>query len=153
MFIPTNEIISGARAALSLVCNWSSTLLHCHKFYLEFWQMIRCLIWLTCTLCPADQRGSRCSGAPLPRPGEQDTDAVLCVWLQMPNLIGKWAHTVSLCPRGLAGPVLDFPSNDWSIPYDGVSVELDDQIGRACPQELRGCNRRWGHCKEHHVIK
>jgi len=103
------------------------------------------MIRLTCALCPADQRGSRCPRPPLPGPGEQDADAVLRVRLQMPNLIGERAHAVSLRPRGLAGPVLDLPPDDRSVPHDGVGVELDDQIGGACPQELRGGNRCGGH--------
>lgn len=107
----------------------------------------------TCTLRPADQRGSRRSGAPIAGPGEQDTDVVLCVRLQVPNLVGEWAHTMSLCPRRLAGSVLDFPTNDWSISHDGVGVELDDQIRGARPQELWGCNRSRGHCKrEGHIV-
>ncbi|TNN86144.1 hypothetical protein EYF80_003561 [Liparis tanakae] len=59
----------------------------------------------------------------------------------MPDLIGERAHAVSLRPRGLAGPVLDLPPDDRSVPHDGVGVELDDQIGGAGPQQLRGGNR------------
>lgn len=103
---------------------------------------------LTCTLGPAGQRGPRRSRPPVAGPGEQDADAVLGVRLQVPDLIGQRAHTVSLRPRGLAGPVLDLPPDDRSIPHDGVGVELDDQIGGACAQQLGGsywCRR---HCNK-----
>lgn len=140
-FIPTNEITYCATAALSCVFVPET----------HFWR-IHCLIQLTCTLRPADQRRSRCSGTAVPWPGKQNTDAVLSVWLQMPNFIGEWAHTVSLRPHGLAGPVLDFPPNDWSVPDYGVGVELDDQIRGACPQELWGSDWCWGHCNKEYLV-
>lgn len=115
---------------------------------MEFEKFIQRFIWLACTFCPADQGWPRCSSAALPGPGEQDTDVVLCVWLQMPYLIGKRANTMSLRPCGLAGSVLYFPPNDWAIPHNGVGVKLDDQICGACPQELGGCNRCRGDCKK-----
>lgn len=100
----------------------------------------------TCTLGPADQGGSRSSGAPVPGPGQQDADVVLRVRLQVPDFVGEGAHAVRLRPHGLAGPVLDLPPDDRPVPHDGVGVELDDEICGPGPQELGGRDGRRGHC-------
>lgn len=102
--------------------------------------------WLTCTLRPADQGGSRRSGAPVPGPGQQDADVVFRVRLQVPDFVGEGADAVRLRPHGLAGPVLDLPPDHWPVPHDGVGVELDDQICGSGPQELGGRDRRRRHC-------
>lgn len=107
---------------------------------------------LTCTLCPADQRGPRGPGASLPGPGQQDADAVLGVRLQVPDLVGEGADAVRLGPHGLAGSVLDLPADDGPVAHDGVGVELDDQVGGAGPQQLGGRDGRRGHCKQGRLV-
>lgn len=101
---------------------------------------------LTCTLCPADERRPRSPCAALPRPGEQDTDAVLRVWLQMPHFVGERPNAVGLGQHGMAGAVLDFPPDDRSVPHDGVGVELDDEIRGARAHELRRRDRSRRNC-------
>lgn len=109
----------------------------------EYWVSTR----LTCALCPADERRPRGPRAALPWSGEQDTDAVLCVGLQMPHLVGERADAVGLGQHGMAGAVLDFPPDDRPVPHDGVGVELDDEIRGARSHELRRRDRSRRHCE------
>lgn len=106
-------------------------------------------VWsrLTCTLCPADERRPRGPRAALPRPGEQDADAVLRVRLQVPHLVGERADAVGLGQHGVAGAVLDLPPDDRPVPDDGVGVELDDEIRGARPHQLRRRDGSGRHCE------
>lgn len=81
---------------------------------------------LTSTFSSADKRRSRGSGATFPRPGEQYTNVVLSVWIQVPELVGEHVHSVDLRPRCMTSSILDLSANDGSVPQDGVGVELDD---------------------------
>lgn len=53
---------------------------------------------LTGTLGPGDERWSRLAGAPLPWSGEQHTDLVLCVWVQVPQLVVRGVDSMGLYP-------------------------------------------------------
>ena len=71
---------------------------------------------------------------------------VLCVWLQVPQLVGDHVDPVQLRPGRLAGAVLDLLPDDGPVPQDGVGVELDDQVGGAGAQQLGRGDGGGGHC-------
>lgn len=102
---------------------------------------------LTCTLGPAHERRPRRPGAPLSRPGQQHTDVVLCVWIQVPQLIGDHVDSVHLRPRGLAGTILNLFPDDGAVSQDGVGVKLDDQVSGAGAQQLRWGDGGWRNWK------
>lgn len=92
----------------------------------------------TCTLGPAEQRWSRATRASVPRAREQHTDLILGVWVKMPQLVGLQVDRVHLGPRAPCHAVLDLLAHDRPVANDGVRVELDDEVGGACTQQLWG---------------
>lgn len=100
---------------------------------------------LTSTFSSADKRGPGGPSATFSRPGEQYTNVVLSVWIQVPELVGKHVHSIDLRPRCMACSVFNLSANDGPITQDGVGVELDDQVCGTRSQELRWSNGRWGH--------
>lgn len=71
---------------------------------------------------------------------------VLCIWVQVPKLIGEHVDSKNLRPGCLAGPIFDFTTNDGAVAQDGVGVELNNQIRGAGSQQLGRSDWRWGHC-------
>lgn len=94
----------------------------------------------TCTLGAADEGWPRFAGAPLAGPGEQDADLVLCVGIQVPQFVGLHVDGVDLRPGPRCHAVLDLLAHDGAIADDGVGVELDDEVGGTCPEQLGGCD-------------
>lgn len=81
------------------------------------------ILWsLTCTFGSADEGWSWWPRPTLARPGEQHTDMVLCIWIQVPELIGNHVNSKDLRPRRLAGPIFDFPTDDGAVAQNGVCV-------------------------------
>lgn len=51
---------------------------------------------VTCTLGPAHERRSRRAGSALSRSSQQHADVILCVWIQVPQLIGDHVDSMHL---------------------------------------------------------
>lgn len=56
----------------------------------------------------------------------------------MPQLVGLQVDSVNLGPRAPCHSVLDLLAHDRPVANDGVGVELDDEVGGACTQQLWG---------------
>ncbi len=102
---------------------------------------------LTCTLGPAHKRRSRWAGSTLSRSSQQHTDVVLCVWIQVPQLICDHVDSMHLWPWRLAGTILNLLPDNGAISQDGVGVELDDQVSGASAQQLGWCNGGRRYCE------
>lgn len=87
---------------------------------------------LTSTFSSADKRGSGGSSSTFSRPGEEYTNVVLSVWIQVPELVGEHVHSIDLGPWRMACSVLDLSANDGPVTQNGVGIELDDQICGSC---------------------
>lgn len=108
---------------------------------------------LTGTLCPGDERWSRLAGAPLPWSGEQHTDLVLCVWVQVPQLVVRGVDSMGLYPAPWCHAILHLLQNDGAVPEYGVGIELDQEVGGPHAQQLRGCDRPRGFWRTQGGIK
>lgn len=102
---------------------------------------------LTCTLGSAHKRWSRWASSSLSRPSQQHTDVVLCVWIQVPQLIGNHVDSMYLWPRRLTGAVLNLLPDNGAISQDRVGVKLDDQVSGAGTQQLGWCNGWRRYCE------
>ena len=85
----------------------------------------------TCTLGLCPEGGSRCSGASLQGPGEQHTDLVLGVGVQVANLVRGLLHRLQVVHAPAQGPVLHLTVHDGAVAIDGVGIQLDPQVGGA----------------------
>lgn len=92
----------------------------------------------TCALGPADQWWPWAACASISRAREQHTDLILSVRVQMPQFVGLQVDSVHLGPRAPCHAVLDLLANDRPVANDGVGVELNDEVGGACTQQLWG---------------
>lgn len=99
---------------------------------------------LTCTFGPGPQRWSRGSGASLQRSGQQNTDLILCVRIQVADLVCGLVYRLQVIHGAWHCAVLHLPVDDWAIPVDGVGVQLDPKIGGANSSQLGWCDRNWG---------
>ena len=93
---------------------------------------------LTCTLGSGSESGPRRTSAALPWPGEKHADLILCVWVEMPDLVARGVHWLPVAPAPAGGAVFHLPGHDGPIAIDGVGVELDPQVGGPHGGQLRG---------------
>lgn len=99
---------------------------------------------LTCTLCSCSECWPRRPSATLPWPGEEHTDLILCIRVEVPNLVTCWIHWLTVIPAATCCAVLHLSGNDGPIPVDGVGVELYPQVGCSHGSQLRwGNGNRW----------
>ncbi len=77
---------------------------------------------LTCTLGSGDESRSRLSGSPLSWSGQQHSDLILRVGIQVPQLVIGRVDGVGLCPASRCHPVLHLLQDDGAVPEYGVSV-------------------------------
>jgi hypothetical protein len=108
----------------------------CREALLPLWK--KAVLPLTCALGPADQWWPRAACASISRACEQHADFILSVWVQMPQLVGLQVDSVHLGPRAPCHAVLDLLAHDRPVANDGVGVELDNEVGGACTQQLWG---------------
>lgn len=100
--------------------------------------------WLTGTFSSGDQWRSWRPSSSLSRPGEQDLDFVLHIWVQMPQFVGGGVDHVGFCPVSSSGPIFNFLQDNWPVTDDAVGVGLNPKIGGAHSQKLRWSNGcRW----------
>lgn len=102
----------------------------------------------TCTLGPTEQWWPRAACASIPRAREQHADLILGVWVKMPQLVGLQIDSVHLGPRAPSHAVLYLLAHDRPVANDGVGVELDDEVGGACTQQLWGRDGGGRLCKD-----
>lgn len=57
---------------------------------------------------------------------------VLCVWVQVPELVGDHVDSVDFRPGRMTRSVFDFPTDDGAVTKDRVGVELYNQVSGAC---------------------
>lgn len=99
---------------------------------------------LTSTFGPGLKRGPRSSGASLQRSGQQNTDLILCVWIQVANLVCGLVYRLQVIHGPRHSAVFHLPVNYWTVSVDGIGVELDPKIGGTNSSQLGWCNRHWG---------
>lgn len=92
----------------------------------------------TCALGAADQWWPWAACASISGACEQHADFIFSVRVQMPQLVGLQVDSVDLGPRAPRHAVLDLLAHDRPVANDGVGVELDDEVGGACTQQLWG---------------
>lgn len=93
---------------------------------------------LTGTLGPGPEGGPRGAGAALPGPGEEHTDLILRVGVQMPNFVACGVHRLPVAPAPTGRAVFHLPGHNGPVPIDGVGVELYPQVGGPHRGQLRG---------------
>lgn len=99
---------------------------------------------LTGTLRSRSECWPRRSSATLPWPGEEHTDLILRIWVEVPNLITRGIHWLPVIPAPTCCAVLHLSGDNGSVPIDGVGVELYPQVGRPHWGQLRWGNwYRW----------
>lgn len=102
---------------------------------------------LTSTLGPGGERRPRRSCSPFAWSCEQHPYLILHIGVQMPQFIVGRVDNVGLSPGACGGAVFHLLQDDGSIPYDGVGIRFDPQIGSPHSQQLRGRNGRGRLCK------
>lgn len=86
---------------------------------------------LTSTFGPGPQWWSGGSGASLQRSGQQNTDLVLCVWIQVADLVRGLVYGLQVVHGARHCAVFHLPVDDWAVPIDAVGVQLDPKVGGA----------------------
>lgn len=98
---------------------------------------------LTCTLGPGPQRWSGGSGASLKGSGQQDTDLILGVWVQVADFVCGFIDGLQVIHCSRYSAVLHLSVDDGPVPVDGVGIKLDPEVrGTDCSQ-LGRCNGDW----------
>ena len=95
---------------------------------------------LTSPLGPGPEGGPRGAGAALPGPGEEHTDLILRVGVQMPDFVARGVHWLPVTPAPTGCAVFHLPGHNGPVPIDGVRVELYPQVGGPHGGQLRGCD-------------
>lgn len=101
---------------------------------------------LTGTSGPGPQRRSGGSGASLKRSGQQNTDLVLRVRIQVADLVRGLVHGLQVVHCAGHGAVLHLPINDGAVSVDGVGVQLNPEVSGANGSQLGGSDRHRGLC-------
>lgn len=77
---------------------------------------------LTSTFGPGPQGGPGGSSASFQRSGQQNADLVLCVWIQMADLVCGLVHGLQVVHGARHRAVLHLPVDDRPVPVDGVGI-------------------------------
>lgn len=99
---------------------------------------------LTSTFGPGPQWGSGGSGASLQGSGQENADLVLCVWIQVADLVCGLLYGLQVVHGAGHGAVLHLSVDDRPVPVDGVGVQLDPKVRGTNGSQLGWCNWHWG---------
>lgn len=97
---------------------------------------------LTCTFGPGDQRWPWWSFSSLARPGQDDFDLILHIWVQVPQFIGGRVHCKDLTPVPWSGAVCHLFRDYRPITNDAVGIGFNPEVCGSHVEQLRWCN--WG---------
>lgn len=102
---------------------------------------------LTGTFGPGSEWGSRGTRTSLQGSSQQHADLILCVGVQVADLVGGLVHGLQVIHGSSDRAVLYLSVDDGPVAVNGVCIELDPEIGGAHRRQLRrgdGHRRLWG---------